>query len=348
VILDEDQLRAGLDELTERPAPPPALDASEAIVRGRLLVRRRRIRRGCATLAAGLAAVLAGTLIPAHGAGSPVGTPLSGSATDASAAPARPSGTGTDPLTLSGTFGWLPANAQNVGYSLHSGQLQAVARGPATNEQSPGSSALIWLTVYPTGTTPTLGKFADGSTQLRVDAPDVNGHTAYWVTNAANDPTDGGDTYLRWQDADGQWGELHGYYLGNDPITSTLLRVAAGVDFAPHAVPLPLWISGLPSSVVAVETDLNRPSQTDGVPWDVYLALSVGGTTVEITVVPTSTQADASVEQGTPKPQCKHQDGLTGCVVVTANGVGSAASVLKHLTLLGTDPAGWTPDVIVH
>lgn len=347
MILDEEQLRASLDQLTERPAPPPTLDAPAAIVQGQRLIRRRRISRGCAALAAVLAAVLVGTLIPTHGARSPVGTPLTGSASH-TPAPARPSGPGTDPLTLSGTFGWLPPNAQNVGYSLHTGQLQAVARGPATNEASPGSSAYIWLTVYPKGTTPTLGKFADGSSQLRVNAPDVNGHTAYWVTNTASDPTNGGDTYLRWQDADGQWGELLAYYLGDDAIAATMLRVAAGVNFAPHAVPLPLWISGLPGSVETNEADLNRPSPTDGGPWDVFLALTVGGTTVEISVVPTSAKADASVEQGTPKPQCKHQDGLTGCVAVTADAAGSASQILKHLTLLGLDPAGWTSDVIVH
>src|SRR5581483_11946855 len=103
------------------------------------------------------------------------------------------------------------------------------------------------------GQTPTLGRFADGSAQLRVDAPDVNGHSAYWVTANASDPTNGGDSYLRWQNADGQWGEVHAYYLGDDDVTSTMLRIAAGVDFAPHAVPLPLAIRGLPSATTADE-----------------------------------------------------------------------------------------------
>ena len=345
MILDEERLRLSLDELTERQAPPVALDAPGAILQGRRLIRRRRLIRAYTTLAAGLVVVLVGTLIPLHGGGSPTATPATGSARQTSPAP-TPVGNGTDPLTLSGTFGWLPANAQNVGYSLHSGQLQAVARGAETDPTNPTSTAMIWLTVYPAGTTPSLGKFADGSTQLRVNAPDVNGHTAYWVTEAANDPTNGGDTYLRWQDADGQWGELLGYYLGNDDVTTTMLRIAAGVDLAPHSVPLPLQISGMPSSATTIEADLNRPSLNDGGPWDVYLALSVDGTTVEISVAPTSAQADSALEQGTPKPQCKQQDGLTGCVVVTADAVGSASNVLKHLTLLGTDPADWTSNVI--
>jgi hypothetical protein len=336
VILDEERLRASLDELTQQQTPPIAIDAPAAIVRGRRLVRRRRLTRTYSAVAAGVATALLGTLIPTHGAGSPT------------TAPPPPSGTGADPLTLSGTFGWLPANAQNVGYSLHAGQIQAVARGPMTAPNSPTSTALIWLTVYPAGTTPTLDKFADGSTQLRVDAPDVNAHSAYWVTNTASDPTNGGDTYLRWQNADGQWGELHGYYLGNDDVTSTMLRVAAGVDFAPHAVPLPLQISGMPKTIATVEADLNRPSLSDGGPWDVYLALSVGGTIVEISVAPTSTQPDSTHPQGTAKPQCKQQNGLTGCVVVTANAVGSASDVLNHLTLLGANPADWTSNVIVH
>jgi hypothetical protein len=45
---------------------------------------------------------------------------------------------------------------------------------------------------------------------------------------------------------------------------------------------------------------------------------------------------------------CTHQDGLTGCIVVTGDAAGSAAELLKHLTLLGQDPAGWTTDVLVH
>lgn len=337
MILDEERLRARLDELTGQQAPPIAIDAPDAIARGRRLVRRRRLTGTFSALAASLAAVLLTTLIPAHGAGSPTAT-----------SPQPPSiNADADPLTLSGTFGWLPANAQNVGYSLHSGQIQAVARGPMTDPSSPTNTAMIWLTVYPAGTTPTLGKFADGSVQLRVNAPDVNAHSAYWVTNAANDPTNGGDTYLRWQNADGQWGELHGYYLGNDDVTATMLRIAAGVDFAPHAVPLPLRVAGMPKTVATVEADLNRPSLSGG-PWEVYLALSVGGTTVEITVAPTSTQAGSTHTPGTAKSQCKQQNGLTGCVAVTANAVGSASDVLNHLTLLGTNPADWTPNVIVH
>ena len=341
MTLDEQRLRTFLDELTKQQAPPIAFDAPEAIVGGRRLARRRRLARGTFALCAALAAAFAATLIPAHGGSTTGASPGKGTATAS-----RLPGAGTDPLTLSGTFGWLPANAPNVGYSLHSGQLQAVARGPMTPPSAP-NAAMIWLTVYPAGSTPTLGTFPDGSSQVRVDAPDVNGHGAYWVTHAANDPTNGGDTYLRWQDADGQWGELHGYYLGNDEIASTMLRIAAGVDFAPHAVPLPLRISGLPSSVTTLEADLERPSLTDGGPWEVYLALSVGGTTVQITVAPAST-SDSKLKQATPAPQCKTQTGLTGCVTVTGDAAGSASNILKNLTLLGADPAGWTPTVIVH
>jgi len=350
VILDEERLRASLAELTEQQAPPIAFGAPEAIARGRRLTVRRRVTRGTFALTAGLivalAAVLVATSGPTHGAGS---TPLatSSSGTNRFSAAPRPPASGTDPLTLSGTFGWLPANAQNVGYSLHSGQLAAEARGLGT-PANPDASAFIWLTVYPAGTTPNLGKFANGSTQLRVNAPDVHGHTAYWVTNTASDPTNGGDTYLRWQDADGQWGELHAYYLGQDDVTSTMLRVAAGVDFAPHAVPLPLWISGLPSGVTANEADLNSPDLLDYGSWEVFLALTVDGTMIEVTVAPFSSSVESTLKQGTPKPVCKTQEGLIGCVAVTGNAAGSASDILRHLTLLGTDRANWTPNVLVH
>jgi hypothetical protein len=351
-MLDETRLHDSLDELAERPAPPFAVNTAAAIKQGRrLALRRRRLNQAGGTLAVGaLAAVLAVTLIPAHGAGGRATAASSGFArTSAEAsAPARPTGPGTDPLTLSGTFGWLPANAQNVGYSLHDSptQVQAVARG-AMNAQNP-NTAMIWLTVYPKGTTPSLGSFADGATQLRVAAPEVDGRTAYWITDAANDPTNGGDTYLRWQSADGQWGELHGYNWGDDDVTATMLRVATGVDFAPHSVPVPMWISGLPSSAVTVEADLDRPDLTTGAAWDFYLAESVDGSTVEISVYPTAPAAGASAAHAAAGSVCTQQAGLTGCIAVTGNAAGTPAELIKHLTLLGPDPADWTTDVLVH
>jgi hypothetical protein len=226
-------------------------------------------------------------------------------------------------------------------------ELQVVAEGKADMTASPPVwGPTIWLTVYPKGITPPLGKFSDDARQLRIDAPDVNGHTAYWMSEKANDPTNSGDTWLRWQDADGQWGELHSYYMAKDDITATLLRVASGVDFAPHAVPLPLHITGIPSSAKTDDAELNRPGLSDPSGWEVHLALTVDGGMVQITVFPTTAQDDATELRTTPKPVCKHQNGLTGCVSVTGHGLRSARQLLDNLTLTGTGPASWTTHVI--
>jgi hypothetical protein len=354
VIIDEARLHDAIETLAASPAPPTSIDAPEAIARGRRIVKRRRIARATTGIAAGgTAAVLAVAVLPTHGAPAHGGT-VQRSATATSALP-RPSGPGTDPLTLSGTFGWLPANAANAGYSLHDNQIQAVARGSVGTPPGTSDTPMIWLTIYPKGTTPPLGKFADGSTQLRLSAPDVNGHTAYWMTDSLSDPTNGGDTYLRWQSADGQWGEVQGYSLATPNVTTELLRIAAGVNFAPNSVPLPLWISGLPSSTVTVEADLDRPSLTGPEPWDLALILMVGGATVQIAVAPTDTataSAGASANSAAPQSVCKIEGGLTACVIVTGSSglpstlSGGAAAILTHVNLLGADPSNWTTAVI--
>ncbi len=267
--------------------------------------------------------------------------------TTSASALAQAPGSGPDPLTLSGTFGWLPANAANAGYSLHDNELQAVARGVPSGPAQ--LSPMIWLTVYPEGVTPSLGLAADGKPEFRIAAPDVNGQPAYWMTESRTDPTNADDTYLRWQSPDGQWGELHGYYLATSAITAELLRVAAGVDFAPHSVPLPLWISGLPRTTVAVEADLDRPAMSGPGPWDLELILMIGGDTVQISVEPAAAPKNAVPPLA--GQSCATAHGLTACVLPNATAglpstLSSAAAILRHVNLLGTDSASWTTDVI--
>ncbi|HET9169483.1 MAG TPA: hypothetical protein VFN97_08600 [Actinospica sp.] len=336
--IQEQKLYAAIEELADRPAPPSVIDAEAAISSGRRIVKRRRGTRIAVVATLGVIGfALAAVVIPSHGGGGTIAAqpPAKTQALAATAA-------GADPLTLSGTFGWLPPNASNAGYSLHdSPTVVAVARGgdvsPSTNTPT------IWLTVYPKGTTPKLGTAADGNAELRITAPDVNGHPAYWMTESAADPTNGGDAYLRWQSSDGQWGEVHGYYLDTSDITGELLRVAAGVDFAPHSVPLPLWISGLSKPIVTTEADLDRPSLNGGGAWDLFLSLEVNGADLQISVDP--------ITPNPPAPEsanCKTSNGLRACVVVGSPNAfkGGAAALLRDINLLGTDPEAWTTDVL--
>jgi len=261
------------------------------------------------------------------------------------ASPARAAG--TDPLVVPGDFGWLPANAQHIEYTFAPGQeVSTVAKG---GDPGPGNSlnslpAMFWLSAYPPGQTPELGTFATGAKQLRVDAPPVNGRTAYWITANAADPTNGADTYLVWQSPQGRWAELHGYYLGDDPIEATMLRVAAGVTIGDVPVPLPISISGLPASAVANEIEADRPSARGDTTWHVGLIFAVGGSYVSITV--------RAAGSGGTAPLCDpNRNGLAICVAFsggTANSLlpSGLPGLLKSITSFGPDPKNWTTNVL--
>jgi hypothetical protein len=82
---------------------------------------------------------------------------------------------------------------------------------------------------------------------VAVPTEPIDGGSAYWMTADTTDPTNGGDTYLRWQTAGGRWAELHAYYMHTDDLLGVLRHVAATVTTGERPVPLPLRITGLPA-----------------------------------------------------------------------------------------------------
>ena len=343
---DIENLADQLDSLVAEPTPPSTIDAGRAAAAGRTILRRRR---RLAVVAAAATTALAGALVttlPTDHGGATAAT--------GAAAPTLP--TGTDPLVVPGNFGWLPANAQNIEYTFAPGQqVSTVAKGSGLGNSVESLPAMLWLTAYPPGQTPVLGTFATGARQLRVDAPPVNGHTAYWITATAADPTNGSDTYLVWQTPQGQWAELHGYYLGNDPIEATMLHVAAGVTLGAVPVPLPISISGLPTSAAANEIDAQLPSAGNAA-WQVDLIFAVGGTYVSITVHPAAAggtgTATSRTTSGVTTPVCdSNRNGLAICVAFSGTTAdphlpGGLPGLLKSITSLGPDPKNWTTNVL--
>lgn len=345
---DTENLADEFDSLFAEPAPPSTVDAGQAIAAGRAILRRRRALAVAAVAATTALAGALTTVLPARQGGP---TAVAGASSPAPSTVAA----GTDPLVVPGDFGWLPANAQNIEYTFAPGQqVSTVAKGSGAGDSIASPPAMFWLSAYPPGQTPELGTFATGDKQLRVDAPPVNGRTAYWVTANSADPTNGADTYLVWQSADGQWAELHGYYLGDDPIEATMLRVAAGVRIGAVPVPLPVSIGGLPASAVANEIDAQRPSAHDS-HWQIELIFALGGSYVGINVRPAgggAASAAGSASNGGTTPLCDpDRNGLAICVSLTgatSNPLlpSGLPGLLKSITSLGPDPKNWTTNVL--
>ncbi len=284
---------------------------------------------GLAALA--LAASLTVTAFPGSG----------GTAKDlGGAAGTDPPVAGTDPLVTQASFGWLPSSVAGVGYQVgaHGDLAQASGTGMAGTR--------LLLSLYPAGTTPALGSFATGARQLSVPTEPVDGGTAYWMTADTTDPTNGGDTYLRWQTASGRWAEIHAYYLHDADPLGVLRHVAATVTTGGKAIPLPIRITGLPTDFRLDEAALDRPSVGGDAPWSLQIIYRAAGASVDIDVSPAGT---ADRHDGA---SCTTARGLDVCVR-TPNGVppsltaiGGTNGMLQRITPLGTDEHDWTTDVV--
>jgi hypothetical protein len=346
-----EQLADDLRKLVDGPGPLSTIDAHRACHEGRLVRRRRRTVRavaGAAGVSVLVAAVLTWPALLARNASLITEQQLGGAVA-----------TGTDPLTSPGVFGWLPADAPNVSYSLHSGQLAMVAKGAERNPSD--YPPVIWLSLY--DGMPDAGSLGVGGAQQHLTAPRINGRVAFWVSSSTSDPTNHGDTHLVWQVRSGLWADLHGYYLGHDPIEATMLHIARQTRVGEAPVALPISIRGLPRSAVATEADLWRPSPGSGSGWDLDLEFRVGQSQLSIgvtlaghgppaRVTPTPVPTGAS-PPNTPRSCVYGKNGLDICVSITgpvpaALGSGGLPGLLAAITSLGPDPKNWTTNVISH
>ncbi|GAA0911134.1 hypothetical protein [Virgisporangium aurantiacum] len=342
-------LTAALTDLAQASAPPSSIDAARARAAGR---RRMRLRKAAWT--SGIITVaLAATLTPA-----------------ALMIPVDPSPAASDPPAVDRSrsplvsrveFGWLPSYFGAVSYNEGYHGVFADARGtePTGHVGEFGLMPTVVLSAYPRGTEPTPDRLVNESLDLptpnpprwhQVPAPAVNKRPAYWVTEDAADPLNGGDIHLRWQVARDQWVEIHAYYLPDDaPKQEVVLRIAAAARVGDRAVPMPFYITGMPAGFELDEANLlRRPFLPGGPPWSAGLLYFVPGTTytLGIGVSPTAPQEPSRGKT------CWTVDAFDLCITAV-NGVppaldaiGGLEGLRSRITILGSDDRNWTTDVL--
>lgn len=323
---DLTNLATKLRDMAQAPAPPMNIDIGRARWLGRRRRNRRRIALGGGLAAVALTAALVTPLIV-----SPVGTPEP----DVAANPAPEA----NPMIAYASFGWLPESITRIEYGkgAHGDYAHAV------NENT-DLGTHFWLTVHPAGDLPKLPAFAGRGEQRTAAAQPVNGRTAYWVTENTSDPLNNGDAFLLWQTPDGQWAELHAYYLDFDDPQDVIRRVAAEVAVAERALPLPLRITGLPGDFRVSEATFYRPMprHMGTGAWLLQLFYTVGTPAMTIEVSPEGTARSA---EGAP---CKTAKGVDVCVVLSdtvpgaVNALGGPQAILDRITPLGIDERDWT------
>jgi hypothetical protein len=328
---DDTHLAAQLKELADAPAPPMTLDLDRARQVGR---RRRRLRT--ASVVAGCTAVVLGVglAVPAL-----VGSGDRAPNVAASRTEATPGiDTTRSPLVAYASFGWLPDSIVGVGYTMGAHGDTTVARG--IGELPP----LIWLSTYDSEPESVPQSFGS-VTPVRVPTT-VDDQKAYWLTTNERDPLNAGDSYLRWQVADGHWAEIHAYYLDGPDLQQVLRRVAADVAVGERAVPLPLRVSSLPESFLVSDAMLSRPALLGTGEWELQLAYTVDGASVVLDVWPQGAQ---------PKPRgaaCVTENGLDACAQVNRSNVPELDRIeglqglLDRVTLLGMDEDRWVTRVV--
>ena len=350
--LEPDALARALHSIAAEDAPPSRVDPDRACADGRRILRNRRA-------AAGLGGTFAVAVVAAAalGAGHVFGGPRAAApATEASTPAVRAQG--WDPLVAPAAFGWLPANAQNVNYSVAPGPGQgpaALAKGGEISDGRVGHDpAFIWLTALdPSAPAPKAGPANDGFGRILIAAPDVNGRAAYWAVDPSKrDPDLGAAGILYFQSSAGRWANLNAYYLGTDPVTTTLLHVASTARIGDSPVPLPVQVSGLPADATAPVAEIDRPTTHGDGTWSVGLSFGTasGAAYVHVDVTPYTGASPAGT--GSAAKPCKVSNGLQICVqkigsIADSLLPGGLEGFLHGITSLGTDPAHWTTDVVV-
>jgi hypothetical protein len=253
--MNENNVRALLHDLADRPEPAPRIDIDRARRRG---LRRLWARR--AALSAGVATVVALSVVIPRAVNSAVAPGRVGVNPAATSKAVKPTPTTTsgylNPLVPYAAFGYLPK-----GYTLdvtpsaiHDGFLSTVDNLTITAAQVAGDY-YIQLSVMPKngcsgllggipGWSATLAEINRCSTLTGQDsgrAPDVNGRIAYWGNGGLD---------LAWQYAPDSWALLRAQSGGNEMFSSLqaqilLPRMAASVKFGQaKAIVFPFKLSG--------------------------------------------------------------------------------------------------------
>lgn len=358
---ETDELSAQLSALADEPAPPSGIDVAGARTRGRARVRQRQL---AVAGAAAAVLVLAGSLAlhPAGDAQHVAAPPVTVSATPSpSPSASHTPRANADPLTTEVRFGWLPdwADASTgVGYETGYHGIFAQARGRGAD------APRIYLSLYPAGPEPEPGKLS-GLPLHRVEAPAVDGRTAYWLVTdrdneAGSNGAGHGEFTLRWLTASGRWAQLHAYPLTDANAEETLLRVAADVRYGTVDVPLPVQFTGLPDTFTATDVALSRPDVDGKGAWSLWIQFAVEGKAVSVTANPVRTAApdpaqtetDGSQYVDPNPPLCTADDGVQVCVSApqgsapAVDRLGGLPGLLSRIKVLGVTDGAWTTEVL--
>ena len=351
---ETEELSAQLTALADEPAPPSGIDIAGARARGRARARQRQL---AVAGAAAAVLVLAGSLAlhPAGDAQHVATPPVTVSATPSPSASHTPRAN-ADPLTTEVRFGWLPDWADpsaGVGYETGSHGILAQARGRGAD------APRIDLSLYPAGPEPEPGEMS-GLPLQRVEAPAVDGRTAYWLVPARDNEAGRSELTLRWLTASGRWAQVHGYPLTGANAEETLLRVAADVRYGTVDVALPVRFTGLPDTFRATDVALSRPDVDGKGAWSLWMLFAVEGKAVSLTANPVRTAAPDPAQtetDGSPyvdpnPPLCSTDKGVQVCVAVpqgsapAVDRLGGLPGLLDRIEVLGVTDAAWTTEVL--
>lgn len=343
----EDLLARELSLLAHDPsAPHSSVDIAQAVQVARGRLRRRRVRTSAIALVLAVAVAVSVTMLPgAHHDSFPQH---------------HGSNAHKDPMITNAHFTWLPQGitaSEYLGDGFVPGAAMARAEAWHPVPNTPWPPAMADVYVYPKGVDPAVRGAADNSWKHRIQAPDVNGRPAYWMSETA-DRLDGFGV-LRWQTADGRWAEIRFLYW-NPKAGQDLLHMAEGVVVADSPVPMPFYISGLPTGYKATTADLQLRSHTrtgDRTGWWGRVGFTYQGYQL---MVGAGSRQDGSQEPPTDigpvsARVCSDNHDVEVCVMsqwhrnqkppafATATGL---RTILRAVHTLGADQANWTTDVL--
>jgi hypothetical protein len=248
---DAADLKDRLEQLAEAFGDPRHVDIGRARRRGRriLLCRRAAVTVGGGGVAAGLAAVLAISVLPAQ----------PGRGTSGSRVGLRPSALSdvyADPLSQTASFGWLPSGFRVAGYVA-----DRQGRPYFQVEATSGAGASIWLTDDGRGPRPGLPLLPGGGRAAPAPAAPVNGRPASWAIEPVAGARAQVNFDLQWEYAPGSWADLQA--SGWPGVSSAVLatdahKIAETATFSGEGAPvaMPLHVAGIPAGLHLVRTAL--------------------------------------------------------------------------------------------
>lgn len=367
-------LRASLDDLAERPAPPSSVDVRAARRSGHRLRRRHTTGRWGSAVALATAAVLCFTLLPSARTG-PGDVPGGGTVTTPvdprTGQPLLALVPGADPYFASATFGWLPTGYTSKNPFEFTGDHGVISGwGPPVPLQgeSPSSpfSFVPEITVTfarsPlgaadgsfTGPTESSGVVIDGQTATEQVGPSRTGNflgSPKSPTEISTFPIELG--MLSWRTTDGYFARLTASIpAGTVDAAAVLAHVAQAVKFSAAPIPMPVYLHGIPSTLGSIE-EAGPVSPPTNDAWSFTMQLGLDTTDEFYVQVAPTGSPDAFTPFPSQASACKNQKGLRICVFSVNDDPLPAPvaklglqGILNEVVGLGADPATWTTDVI--